>query len=231
MSKFELKSEAYRLRTNFFSIGKIAHTLNLSKSTVSLWCSEMKLPIRIQNKLEKEMILAGHLGRLKGAETNRDKKISSILEAKKWAEKQLGSLSSRELFIACIALYWAEGSKTESTTGFVFINSDPKMIFFVYKWLLGSKLVYKEDIKPRLSINIIHKPRIKKVLNFWSNLLELPVTQFGNVFYVKTSSKKVYSNHDDYYGVLRLGLRRSTNLKYRILALIDRMKNSINMPE
>jgi hypothetical protein len=230
MSKFELKSKVYKMRTEGLSIGRIAYELNLSKSTVSLWCGDMKLPQSMKDELKNKMILAGHRGRLKGAETNKNKKISSILKAKEWARNQFSVFSSREKMIACTALYWAEGSKTESTTGFVFVNSDPKMIYSVYKWLLESGLILTEDIKPRLSINIVHKPRIKKVLNFWSNLLELPTAQFGNVFYIKTPPKKLYSNHDHYYGILRLGVRRSTNLKYKILALVDRMKDTISMP-
>jgi hypothetical protein len=224
MSKFDLKPEVHRLRISGSSIGAIAKEFNLSKSTVSLWCSEIKMSSKAKNFLKEKMIIAGHKGRLIGAETNRNKKIESISQAKIWATKQIESLSQRECLIACAALYWAEGSKTKSTTGFVFVNSDPKMINFVYKWLLESGLVLKETFKPRLSINIIHKPRINKVLNFWSNLLELPVAQFGNVCYINKPPKKFYANHNNYYGVLRLEVRRSTSLKYKILALVDQIK-------
>ena len=158
MSKFEFKSEVYKLRTRGFSIGKIASKLNLSKSTVSLWCSEIKFPKDIQDKLKAKMILAGHTGRLKGAETNKNKKINSIREAKEWAKKEFKDISLREYFIACIALYWAEGSKSESTTGFVFVNSDPKMISFMYKWLLKSlNPINSILVKTLLIFNILDK--------------------------------------------------------------------------
>ncbi len=224
MSKFDLKPKAHQLRIGGLSIGMIAKELSLSKSTVSLWCSEIKMSNQAKNSLKNKMIMAGHKGRLLGAEVNRNKKIESVLQAKAWAKEQIKGLSQRECLIACAALYWAEGSKTKSTTGFVFVNSDPKMINFVYKWLIKSGLVFKEDFKPRLSINIIHKPRVDKVLNFWSSLLELPVAQFGNVCYINKPPKKLYDNHDNYYGVLRLEIRRSTSLKYKMLALVDQIR-------
>ena len=74
---------------------------------------------------------------------------------------------------------------------------------------------------PRLSINEIHKPRVHKVLEFWSNLLELPVAQFGNPWYIKAKVHKVYDNYDTYYGILRLGMRDAAPFKYKMLALIS----------
>jgi transposase len=224
MSKFDLKPKAHKLRIGGLSIGMIAKELNLSKSTVSLWCSEIKISNDAKKALKEKMILAGHKGRLLGAEANKNKKTESILQAKTWAEEKVKDMSQRDCMIACTSLYWAEGSKTKSTTGFVFVNSDPKMISFVYKWLIKSGLVLKEDFKPRLSINIIHKPRVNTVLNFWSNLLELPLAQFSNVCYINKPPKKFYANHNNYFGVLRLEVRRSTNLKYKILALIEQIK-------
>lgn len=224
MSKFELKPKVKDLRITGESINNIAKELNLSKSTVSLWCSEMKFSDSVKNMLRCKMINAGLSGRLLGAETNKNKKISAINESKEWARNKIKNISNREFFIANIALYWAEGSKSDSSTGFIFVNSDPDMILFVYKWLRKFMMIPINEIKPTLSINVVHKERVDKILKFWSNLLDLPLDSFGNTFLVKTPLRKLYDNHNNYHGVLRLKVLKSTNLKYRILALIDRLK-------
>ncbi len=62
-------------------------------------------------------------------------------------------------------------------------------------------------------------------MNYWSDLLELPIEQFGNPVLLKMKQKKVYENYDEYYGVLSLKVRKSSDLKYRILGLIDAMRD------
>jgi len=99
------------------------------------------------------------------------------------------------------------------------------MIKFMYLWLRKVMKIKKEDIKPRIAINEMHRPRIDKVLSFWSILLGLPVSQFGNPWYVKAKVNKVYENYDSYYGILRLGVRKSGILKHRTLSMIKILGN------
>ncbi len=224
MTKYDLKPAVHQSRKAGQSIGEISKRFGLSKSTVSAWCFDVTLTPAQQEKLNRRVFKAGLRGRQLGADMNRKKKLDAISEAKKWASQKIRILKSVELLVAGIALYWAEGSKSDGTTGFVFVNSDPDMILFMKKWLLIVMGVSKEDLMPRLSINIIHKDRVTEVFNFWSNLLGLPVERFGTPFFAKSVQKKTYKNHDTYYGVLRLKVGRSTNLKYRVLALIQELK-------
>lgn len=227
MSKFNLKSKAFELRKSGKSINEIAKILVISKGTASIWCSEIELSDNQKKKLQDKMRKMGHTGRLKGAQANKDKKIKSQKEAKIWAENLIKDISLRDRFIIGVALYWAEGSKASTTTGFIFVNSDPIMINYMYDWLITVIGIPKIDIVAKISINESHKYRINKVLNFWSNLLDLPRNQFSNTFFQKTVQKKVYRNHDIHYGVLRLGVRRSTFLKYKVLALIEKLKAGV----
>ena len=84
--------------------------------------------------------------------------------------------------------------------------------------------VKKEEFMPRIFINEVHKPRITKVIKFWSSLLDLPKKQFGNPVFLKIKQKKVYENHNSYFGVLALGVSKGANLKYKILGLIDALR-------
>ena len=225
MAKFALKEKAFSLRKEGKSIAEIAHILSLSKSTVSLWCKEIKLTKLQREVLYHKMVEMGHRGRLLGALTNRRKKEVSVTSAQKWASDLFGSMSERDFLFAGVALYWGEGSKADGGH-LSFVNSDSAMVLFMYKWFQVFFQVSPEDFIPRIYINEIHRPRIEEILNFWSNLLELPRSSFRGTIFIKTSQKKIYSNHSTYYGLLSLRVRRSSVLKYKLLALVDLMRNA-----
>lgn len=126
-----------------------------------------------------------------------------------------------------LALYWAEGSKADSSSGFIFVNSDPIMIKLMFLWLTKIMNVNKSDIYGQISINSIHKNREDQVLIFWSNLLDLPKSQFNRTYFMKVVQKKVYKNHDHYYGVFRLGVRKSSYIKYLVLEMIRLLKADV----
>jgi hypothetical protein len=216
MAKFELKNTARLLRNKGIAISKIAMKLGVSKSTVSHWCEDIVLGKEQLSKLYKR--------NLKGAYANRKKKQQFIDFYKLKGKEIIGELSERDLLVACISLYWAEGSKK---CKFKITNSDPRMILFMFECFKRIFYVRKEEFMPRLSINIIHAYRIQDVLQFWSNLLELPIEQFGNPVLIKTKQNKVYNNHGTYFGVLHLGVRKGTLLKYRMLGLIEALKMSV----
>ena len=158
-------------------------------------------------------------GILKGAEANKIKRLSQINNYYKQGKTIFQSISEGNLDLMCHMLYWAEGSKSKNRFGFS--NSDPQMILLMKKWLIENENINPEDIMPRLLINQIHELRIHKVLSFWSSLLELPREQFGKPFLVKTINKKVYENHDDYYGVIMLRVRKSSQLQYKMLGVMQ----------
>lgn len=222
MAKFKEKLEALKLRRKGWSIGSIAKHLKVGKGSVSTWCSDLELTKEQKNFLKQKMIKAGHRGRMIGAEINRKKKENTIAFYQESGKKDIGKLSKRDIFIMGVALYWAEGSRKNNRLAFV--NSDPDMIVLMYKWFQVVMCVKKEEFMPRIFINEMHKPRITKVINFWSSLLNLPKRQFGNPVFLKMKQKKVYENYNSYFGVLALGVSKGTNLKYRILGLIDALK-------
>ncbi|PJE64924.1 MAG: hypothetical protein COU90_00200 [Candidatus Ryanbacteria bacterium CG10_big_fil_rev_8_21_14_0_10_43_42] len=224
MAKSREKLRALQLRRRGKSIKEIANLLNVSKSSASVWCRNINLTSRQASALKKNMIQAGHLGRMRGAETNRKKKQDVIDYFTESAKKEIQQLSKNEFLIAGLCLYWGEGSKKSKLS---FSNSDPHMISFMFEWFQVCMDVKKEEFMPRIFINAIHGPRIKEVLTFWSDLLELPEEQFYKPILLKERPKKIYENHDSYYGVLALGVSQGSRLKYKILALIEAMKNKM----
>ena len=99
----------------------------------------MKLTKKQSEVLINNAIKLGNRGRIIGANANKRKKEERIDFYNKSAKKDVGIISRRELFMVGVALYWAEGSKTDK---FSFSNSDPDMILFCVcglRWLWALK--------------------------------------------------------------------------------------------
>lgn len=226
MAKYNLRIKARKMRRRGNSLTLIVRKLNVSKSSVSWWCNDIVLTPAQLDKLRKNKGVSLTTGQRMGAEANKKKKQERILLYKSKSLRQIGKLSSRDILIAGVALYWAEGAKTESASGFSFMNSDPRMILFMKNFLTSIMGIKNQDINCTIQINQVHKPRIGKVLKFWSSLLKLPMKQFKRPYYVRVKHRKIYENHDVYYGTLRLKVIKSSNLKYHTLGLIEALKTS-----
>ncbi|MDP2677010.1 MAG: helix-turn-helix domain-containing protein [bacterium] len=221
MAKFEKRMEAHALRRRGWSIKKVAKYLEVSKSTASIWCRDLELTQKQKERLLQNAIRGGHIGRIRGAEANRRKKQERIAAYQEKGKKVLENLSFKDLLLAGIALYWAEGSKGSKL---VFTNSDPQMIKFMMLWFRKIMKTPQEDFMPCIFINEMHRPRIRKVQRFWSDYLDVSIKQFSKPVFLRTKQKKVYENYNSYYGVLALRIRKSVDLKYCILGLIDALK-------
>jgi len=227
MSKSDLKSMAINLRKHGRSVGEVMKAVGVSKSTASSWCREVELTAGQKMNLREKAISAGHKGRLLGSSMNHQKKLDMI--AKNFAEARatIGKISNRDLLIAGAALYWGEGSKSERTGGFVFVNSDPMMVLFMKSFLEDVFRVSADRFLCTVQINEAHRVRIKKVLNFWAKLLQLPTEQFTKPYFVKVRANKVYANFENYYGVFRLKVRKSREMKQKMLGLISALKTQL----
>ncbi|MEN9582267.1 MAG: hypothetical protein RL641_221 [Candidatus Parcubacteria bacterium] len=227
MAKYELRIKARKMREKGQTLQSIAGALSVTKSTVSLWCRDIILPKELIEKINKNQNIKLIPGRLKAAQVNRQKKIDAIDRCNTFAKKFIKNINKRELGLIAAALYWSEGSKSPHTAGFQFINSDPDMILAVRYFLEGVMEVKNNEIKCSIQINITHEKRIGKVLSFWKNLLNLRDEQMRKPYYVRTKASKVYDNYDNYYGICRLMVSKSSLLKYKMLGMIEEMKKKI----
>lgn len=202
------------------SLGDLALKYKLSKSTISLWCKDMKLSKKSRILISKNWLKKTTIARQKGAMTNKQKRIDSIEKEYTKAKNKIKTISRRDLLIMGVGLYWAEGSKKETGSGFSFVNSDHFMIRIMHEWLIKIIKIEKSDLILNVSINISHKERESEILKFWSNLLDFSIEDFGNTNFIKTPHLRVYNNHSDYYGMLRIKVRSSAWLRRRVLGMI-----------
>lgn len=224
MSKSIEQLEARKLRGEGTSIKNIAKILDVSKSSVSYWCRDIKLTKKQIKSLELKAYDNRLKGRMLGTQKNKQKKLDSVNKEANTAKKIVGQLSSREKMIAGVACYWGEGTKAE-TSQLGFCNSDPKMMRFMVSWFKEVFQINTKEFMPRILINQVHQPRIQEITNFWSKYLKIPIHQFRKPTFTKIELKKKYANHANYNGVLMLRIMKSTKLKYRILGMIDAIKS------
>ena len=219
MARSKDKIIARKIRREGKSIKDIAKELKIAKSTVSLWCRDIKLTYEQEEAIYKRGLGKNLKGRLIGTQMNRQKKINEMNDRFQEANHIIKKITQRDLLIAGACLYWAEGAKTRGR--FIFVNSDPIMIKIIFLFLIKILDVNRELIHPTLQINFIHKKRIKKVMMFWSKYLNIPLQNFNKPYFVNVTPKKVYENYDNYYGILRLRVLKSSSLQYKMLGFID----------
>ena len=170
MAKLELRERAIEMRKEGISYSKIRETIQVSKSTLSNWLREYPLSRQRINELRGNS--EQRIERCR--ETKAENRNSKQLEIYKKVGSKIGSLSERELFLAGILLYWAEGTKASSGS-VIMTNTDPQMLKFFISWILAQGIM---QTKIRIYLHLYSDMDISKEINFWSNTLGLPLTSF-----------------------------------------------------
>jgi hypothetical protein len=208
------KDEVRMLRLSGLSLGQIQEKVKIPKTTVYEWIRDISLTAEQKAELRNRAWLRLQEGNKKARQIKKLERVS--LQEKLLAEgiMEVGKLSDKELFIAGVSLYWAEGFKTLHERRLGFCNSDPTMIRFYLHWLDKSLNINKKDLVARLTINVSYMDKTDEIIKFWSSVSGIPKSQFTKTFYQKSIWKKQY-NTDNYFGVLRIHVRNS--LKYILL--------------
>jgi transcriptional regulator with XRE-family HTH domain len=225
MSKFKEKIKSRVLRGQGISIKEIAKKLNVSSSSVSDWCRDIVLSEDQIKTLEQHSRDPFYGKRLSNSLRQRQARIEKTDKLIKEGVSEIGSINKRELFLIGVALYWAEGFKKDSQAGLA--SMDPDMINLFIGWLKECFGYTLDNISARVTVNISHKHRIKEIENYWSEVTGIPVEKFQKPFYQKFVWKKVYENQNEYHGVLRIKVRKSTDFLRKITGYIQGLRNRV----
>lgn len=219
-SKADEKAKAIQLRKQGKTYEEIRREVPVAKSTLSLWLRNVKLSATQNQRFTARKRAA----QLRGGEQRRQNRILQTNHTYKDAYVKIGKLSRREKFLIGVALYWAEGAKERGEKlgqGVDFCNTDPLMILFFIEWMRESFHIKDSDFRFSLYIHKNHRSRLDVVKNFWRKELGIKSLEFSYIYYKKhnpkTKRKKV---GEDYFGTLRVQVRRSTYLQRRIYASI-----------
>ena len=163
-----LKQNAIGLRKAGYSYNMISKKINVAKSTLSNWLTDIPF---IPNK---EVLKRVGKAKLKSALYKQRIKFENIARMRNEAIKEVGRLSSRDLFMLGIGLYLGEGSKSHEEVRIV--NTDPIIIKLGIKWLMEFGGVRKEHL--RVAVHGYPDHDINKLVAFWSKELHIPANHF-----------------------------------------------------
>lgn len=124
--------------------------------------------------------------------------------------------SGDRLWLMGTLLYWAEGAKAKAWTSgrrVSFTNMDPAMIRIILAWLRQCCAVGAADIEFALYIH--PNGNVQMAQAFWAR--ELGVNGNMRTYFKRPNYHPRRKNiGQSYYGTMRVGVRQSTSLLYRI---------------
>jgi len=219
-SKKTEKEKAITLRRQGFSYSEILREVKVAKSTLSLWFKEVELSQSQKQMLTRKKIEAA----LRGAKKRRDQRIELSNKVKREAMNEIVNINKETIKLLGAFLYWAEGNKQKEynvSVGVKFGNSDPMMIRFFYKWLIEVCEISSEQVHFELYIH--ENADIEKAKKFWAQFIPIDVRNLLPVRWKKIK----YGSHRknagmNYNGVIRINVRRSTNLNRKIMAWVEK---------
>lgn len=211
-TKFLETQSAKLLRKEGKSLGQIARMLNVSKSSVSLWCRdinlshEQKLSLLSRNNSPNRGAMANRSKRLKELELIRQISLKEIVKIDKLDLERIKDIGT--------ALYWAEGTKRGNAIDFT--NSNPQMVKLI--------MVYFKEVigipNHRFRVNIYYHSgqNEQEMKNYWSKITQVPLDQFRKSIFKQEGTGQ--RKNILYNGTCKIRVC-SRDLHYKILTWIE----------
>ncbi|MFF4804793.1 hypothetical protein ACFY1U_41525 [Streptomyces sp. NPDC001351] len=210
-AKDDLRDRARELRLQGWTYDQIQVEVGCSKSSISLWVRDLPRPER--RDPAEQARLAGR----KRWEHELAVRDEQRQQTKASATAEIGHLSDRDLFIAGVALYWAEGGKDKPYArreNVIFVNSDPGMIEVFLAWL---NLLGVERERLRYSVMIHETADVAAAEQYWVELVGADRSAFYKTTLKKHNPKTVRKNTgDSYRGCLAIRVLKGADLYRRI---------------
>lgn len=171
--KKEDKQLAQRLRSKGLTYSEIKDKIdkNIPKSTLSNWCSNVKLPNFYQEKLDKLNLKSRDRGRKIALLVNKRKREKFLLGLERKNYHLLKSIDKDILKLLLAVFYLAEGSKHPSTQCLKFGSSDPETIRFFLRSL--RKVFIVDDTKFRVEILCRADQDLDELKGFWHKVTKI----------------------------------------------------------
>jgi len=218
ISKIKEKEKAIKLRKEGFSYSEILKEISVAKSTLSLWLRSVGLAKEQKQRITEKKIAAA----LRGAKAKKEQRIAITKEIKDKARKEIEEISRRDLWLIGTALHWAEGTKEKEDkpgTGIIFSNSDPKMILLFLKWLKIIFSINNSNLGYELYIH--ETANLRSAQLYWSDILSIPVEKIRVYFKKNKINTKRKNTGDNYYGLVRIRVNKSSGLNRKITGWIE----------
>jgi hypothetical protein len=145
------------------TLADIAKRLGVSKSSVSLWVRDVPFTPSPRRHGPHRRPHPAH-----------EAKLRQIEELNRSGVDRIGTLSDEAFFVAGIALYAGEGSKTDGEVRFS--NSDPRMIRYFCVWF--RRFFDVDETRLRGRVYLHQGLDLRATEEFWSTLTNIPTDQF-----------------------------------------------------
>lgn len=165
--KTDEQEQARALRAQSWTLREIADELGVAKSSVSLWVRDVAFVPKPRQP-----------GPHRKPHPGIARKAAEIEQLKEQGRRRIGVLSERELLVAGVALYAGEGNKTDGEVGFA--NSDPRMIYLFCAWF--RRFFEVDESRLRLRLYLHQGLDLDGANEFWSELTDIPLAQFGKAY-------------------------------------------------
>jgi hypothetical protein len=161
--KVKEQERARALRAQNRTLADIAKRLGVSKSSVSLWVRDVPFTPSPRRHGPHRRPHPAH-----------EAKLRQIEELNRSGVDRIGTLSDEAFFVAGIALYAGEGSKTDGEVRFS--NSDPRMIRYFCVWF--RRFFDVDETRLRGRVYLHQGLDLRATEEFWSTLTNIPTDQF-----------------------------------------------------
>ncbi|MFJ2217526.1 hypothetical protein ACIQVO_28720 [Streptomyces sp. NPDC101062] len=210
-AKDDLRDQARELRLKGLTYDQIQVELGCSKGSISLWVRDLPKPDRRDAKEQAKL----------AARKRWDHELAirdeARQETKAAATREIGALSDRDLFIAGVALYWAEGTKDKPYSrreSVIFVNSDAGVIQLFLAWL---KLVGVGSERLSYRVMIHESADTEAAERYWADQVRVDPATFRKTTLKKHNPKTVRKNvGETYRGCLVIRVSQSAELYRRI---------------
>lgn len=215
------KDKAIKLRKRGYSYSEILEKVNVSRSTLSEWLRY----INISNPQIDRLRLKNEKARKLGSIALKNKRIAKLESIISKSSSDIGELDTNALRVIGATLYWAEGSKQnehEPSKELIFTNSDPRMARIYILWLQKCLLVKDGDIKFEIYIHETYNKTPNQLSKYWSEAVGLTSDRFTKIYFKKNKVKSFRKNRgSEYNGVLRITVKRSTDLNRKVMGWVE----------
>jgi transcriptional regulator with XRE-family HTH domain len=198
------QQRARELRAQSWTLQEIADELGVAKASVSLWVRDVDFEPRPRSR--------GHPAGPK--HPMRLKKEAELADARAEAEVLTSDLTERDLRMFALGLYAGEGEKTKGTVGLA--NTNPAYLALFVSWLRRDFEI--DEQRPRGKIYLHEGLDIDVATRFWSNVTDVPVSQFTKPYRARANSSRRLVKHEHGCATVRYSCSRTLR---RLLAMIE----------
>lgn len=211
LSRLERADLGKALRRLGLMQSEIRQIIPVPKSTLSHWCRGVELTPEQVDAIRQRGYSQPGVPR-----DTQAKRRAEIRDVRRLARERADYLFQDPVFTAGVALYWAEGSKSQSDLAIA--NTDPALLRLFIAWV---RAFLDPAAEFRLSLHLHEGNSEQAARRFWRAALSLPASRFTKT-YVKPAGTGHRKNHLE-HGVCRVRVCRSTDFWHTTMAWIEYM--------